>query len=256
MRPLLKLGTIILTSSMLVACSSSDDDSNEDGANDTPTEQAPPVDAAAQAQFEVTITNLTNAQPLSPAAIIFHQNEFNSFIDGETASPALELLAEGGDNADVLAEAQAASQHIASESTDGPVPPRTISSPVTLSVPTDNLSDLRLSVITMLVHTNDGFTGTNATDISNMNVGDSQVLTGPTWDAGTEINDELGSNLPGPDFGGEGFNAARDDLVDRVRIHQSVVTSESAEFGLPTSSLQDRHRFLNPTSRITITRTE
>ncbi len=187
---------------------------------------------------------------------MFHQNGFNSFIDGETASLALELLAEGGDNADVLSEVQAASQHIASGSTAGPVPPRAISDPVTLSVPADNLTDLRVSVISMLVHTNDGFTGANATNISNMAVGDSRVITGPTWDSGTEVNDESGSSMPGPDFGGEGFNPARDDRLDLVRFHQSVVTNESAEFGLATSSLQDRHRFLNPTSRITITRVQ
>lgn len=62
--------------------------------------------------------------------------------------------------------------------------------------------------------------------------------------------------MPGPDFGGEGFNAARDDIIDRVRFHQSVVTSVSTESGLATSDLLERHRFLNPSSRIVVTRTQ
>ena len=108
----------------------------------------------------------------------------------------------------------------------------------------------------MLVHTNDGFSGANANNVSNMEVGESITFIGPTWDSGTEANDELGASMPGPDFGGEGFNANRDDPIDRVRFHQGVVTSASVESGFAESSLEERHRFDNPTTGITITRTE
>ncbi len=63
-------------------------------------------------------------------------------------------------------------------------------------------------------------------------------------------------NMPGPDFGGEGFNPARDDLFDRVHFNQGAVTSASVESGLATSSLEERHRFDNPSTRIAITRTQ
>lgn len=255
MKPILKFGALALASSLLAACSSSDDNSvAPPDVPDAPGTPAVPPAADQDAMFEVTVTNLTNAQPLSPVAVMFHQSGFNSFIDGETASPALELLAEGGNNADVLSEVQAAAEHIASGSTEGPVPPQAISPAVTLTVPADSLTDMRLSIISMLVRTNDAFTGANGADISNMSVGDTRTMTGPTWDSGTEANTETAVTIPGPGFGGEGFNAARDDILDVVRFHGGVVTNESTDFGLATSDLEEVHRFLNPTSRIVVTR--
>lgn len=268
MKDLTQISTIravllVLCLLILTACGGNNGNGNndDDGANgDTSGDggdgnQTPPAEVS-DATFEVTITNLTRAQPMSPVAIMLHQTGFNSFTDGQPASPGLELLAEGGDNTDVLAEVEARDEHLASGSTDGPIPPATIGDPVNLTFPSDQLEDMRISVITMLVHTNDAFSGVNAVDISNMEVGDTIALTGPTWDAGTEINDELGANLPGPDFGGEGFNGARDDLFDRVRFHQGVVTNTSLESGLADSSLEERHRFDNPTTKIVVSRIE
>ncbi|MEM6985134.1 MAG: spondin domain-containing protein [Pseudomonadota bacterium] len=235
-----------IASTLLVACSDSNNDNN--------TVTDPVVPPTTDAQFDVSVTNLTFAQPFSPVAVMLHRSGFNSFVDGQSASTEIERLAEGGDNSSLLATAQATPAHIASVSTAGPVPPQSRSATLTLDVPVADLSDLRLSVVSMLVHTNDGITGTNAFDLSNMSVGDSRSISGPTWDSGTEANTETGATLPGPDFGGEGFNPVRDDLIDSVRIHAGVVTSASATFGLPSSNLVERHRFLNPTSRIVVTR--
>ncbi|MEM7564394.1 MAG: spondin domain-containing protein, partial [Pseudomonadota bacterium] len=234
----IKIGAIALTAMALGACGSSDSDDDEIVLQD--------------AEFEVRVINLTQAQPISPVAIMLHNSGFNSFIDGETASPALELLAEGGDNSDILGEVQAASQHVDSASTAGAVMPFTSSATVSLTVPASELNDLRLSTIGMLILTNDAFTGTNASNISGMSVGDSISINGPTWDSGTESNTETAASIPG--LAGEGFNVARDDIIDRVRFHQGVVTSASSDFGLASSSLNETHRFLNPSSRIVVTR--
>ena len=207
----IKFGAIALSAALLAAC----------GSNNSPT----PV--VQDAQFEVRLVNLTNAQTMSPVAMIMHNAGFNNFVDGETASIAVEMLAEGGSNAQVLSEAQAATAHIASASTTGPVPPGTSSTTLDFAIPTAQVSDLRLSVMTMLIRTNDGFTGLNATNISNM-----------------------------PGTGGEGFNATRNDRIDLVRFHNGVVTNASPEFGLATSDLVEADRFLNPTSRIVVTRTQ
>ena len=238
MNRLFKLGTAAVALAVIAAC----DDNNS-------------TTVSSDAQFEVTVTNLTLAQPLSPAAVILHRSGYHSFVDGESASNDIEELAEGGDNSGLLASAQAASQYVASASTAGPVPPQSRSDSVTLDVPTAELSDLRVSVVTMLVHTNDAITGANAFDLSDMAVGERRIVVGPSWDSGTEANTETQATMPGPDFGGEGFNAVRDDTIDSVRIHAGVVTSASTAFGLATSNLEDRHRFLNPTSRIAISRT-
>ncbi len=240
----------------LAACSSSND-------ND-PVEPVLPVDPpvvvtpppVADAVFNVQITNLTNAQPLSPVGIVFHAQGFNAFVDGDPASLGIEQLAEGGSNAELLAEAQAATEYLVSASTDGPVPPRSISDVVELRFPSDQLDTARLSLATMLVHTNDAFSALNAVNISNMEAGDTLEFFGPTWDSGTEANDELGINMPGPDFGGEGFNSVRNDIFDRVHFHQGVVTNVSVESGLATADLVERHRFDNSTTKVIVTRTE
>lgn len=251
MKQLIKFGALALASSLLVACSSDDDG---DALTELPSTELP--GDSQEALFEIRVTNLTNAQPLSPVAVMLHQSGFSSFVDGESASLALELLAEGGDNADVLSEVQAATQHLASASTEGPVPPQSISPLVSLSVAAEDMADVRLSVISMLVRTNDAFTGVNAADLSAMAVGDTLSMNGPTWDSGTEDNTETAATIPGPGFDGEGFNVARDDRLDVVRFHGGVVTNESAEFGLPTSDLDDQHRFLNPASRVVVTRVQ
>ena len=40
---------------------------------------------------------------------------------------------------------------------------------------------------------------------------------------GTEANTETAATIPG--LGGEGTNLTRDDIIDRVRFHQGVVTN-------------------------------
>lgn len=235
----LKIGSIVLSTMVLAACGGGSSNDNDF--------VAPVVDA----QFEITTTNLTNAQIMSPVAVVMHNSGFNNFIDGEPASVAVEILAEGGDNSQLLSEAAAAEQYIASGSA-GPVLPSSIGDVLTLDVPAAELSDLRLSVMSMLIRTNDAFTGLNASNISDMAVGSSRTFIAPSWDAGTEFDDEAGVNIPGA--GGEGFNGTRNDRIDLVRFHNGVVTNASPEFGLPSSDLTEADRFLNPTSRIVVRR--
>jgi hypothetical protein len=218
------------------------------------------------AVFTVQLTNLTYSQPFSPAAIVLHEPGYNAFIDGEPASVALEQLAEGGNPAELMAEALAATQYLDAVTTDGATPPRSKGSVSTLLVPLLDIDNLRISFTTMLVDTNDAFTGLNATDISNMAVGQTMSFMAPTWDSGTEANTETASTMPGPAAGAAGgggasagFDAARDDLFDLVHFHRGVLTNANADDaskeGLSTSVLTEADRWDNPTSRIVITRT-
>ena len=214
----------------------------------------------------VQVTNLTYSQPFSPAAIVLHEPGYNIFIDGERASVALEQLAESGNPSDVINEATAAAQYLDAIASDGATAPRSIGNESTLVVPVLDIDNLRISLTTMLVDTNDAFTGLNAADISNMGVGESVSFMAPSWDAGTEANTETASTIPGPAAaaaggGGAsaGFDAARDDLFDRVHFHPGAVTNANADDaskeGLSTSILTEADRWDNPTSRIVITRT-
>ena len=226
---------ILALSAGLAACG--DSDNNE-------VEVTDPVMPVMSYEFTVQVTNLTNAQPLSPIAAIAH-SEGMLWQIGEPASAALELMAEGGDNSELLATDFA----MASSSAESPLPP---GEQVTLMLSTEQLDSLKISLATMLVNTNDAFTGLNAIDVSSLAVNESLSRTSFAYDAGTEANSEALGTIPGPADSGEGYNEMRDD-INRVAMHPSVVSQHD---GLTNSVLTSQHKFDNPVARITITRTQ
>ena len=205
--------------------------------------------AAVEAQYMVTATSLTNNQPLSPLAIVIHNEGYDGWEPGISATDGLEVLAESGDPADFLGEADGNAVVVDTEAGSGVVLPGSSDS-VTLTV--THSSGLRFTGATMLVNTNDAFTGVNAGRIGDLAVGESKTFFSQPWDAGTEGNIETAATIPGPAGGGEGFNLARDDQ-DFVAAHQGVVTLDD---GLATSVLDESHRFLGPVARFVVTRTQ
>ncbi|NNC65679.1 MAG: hypothetical protein HKN84_12905 [Gammaproteobacteria bacterium] len=200
--------------------------------------------------FEVTTTNLTNAQPLSPAAVIAHQSGYSVFEIGTPATIGLEVLAEDGTTSALIAGARASAAVVATATGAAPIGPAG-SETIAIDVPTSELSGLTLSTSMMLVNTNDAITGINGVDVSSLAVGDSVTLRSIAYDAGTEANTEAAVHIPGPAGGGEGFNGARDDVADRVAMHSGVVSQDD---GKPTSDLTGQHRFDNPVAAIRIER--
>jgi hypothetical protein len=202
------------------------------------------------ASFDVTVTNLTNGQPLSPVAVIAHQDAFAVLTIGAAATAGLETLAEGGDNSALIAEATADAAVMATASgaaAIGPAGTETIS----IEVLESELPGLLLSVSSMLVNTNDAITGINGASVADLAAGESLSWRSIAYDAGTEANTESAAHIPGPAGGGEGFNAARDDIADRVAMHTGVVSQDD---GFATSGLTGQHRFDNPVAQITVER--
>lgn len=229
-----------MVSSMLLilsACSDSD--------NDLPEVTPPPTPEPVIYSFEVSVTNLTYAQPLSPIAVVLH-DEGNLFSLGETASEALEIMAEGGDNSELLALSVA----LATGSSEDVLMPGTSTM---VEVMIEDMMPSNISLATMLVNTNDAFTGVNARSIADLAVGESISLLTSSYDAGTEANSEMMGTIPGQADGGEGYNAERDDVLDMVTMHSGVV---SVDDGLTSSVLTQAHKFDNPTMRVVITRTQ
>lgn len=212
----------------------------------------PPPPPPAMASFEVTVTNLTNAQPLSPVAVIAHQSGYTFFTVGSPATAGLEQMAEGGDNAVLIAEADADAMVMVTGSGAAPIGPAG-SETVTVELLDSARPGLRLSIATMLVNTNDAFTGLNSMLVENMAVGDVISVRGIAYDAGTEADSEQAATIPGPAGGGEGFNATRDDQTDQVTMHAGVVSSDD---GFATSDLTEQHRFDNPVMQVRIERTD
>jgi hypothetical protein len=232
---ILKTAALPVMALSLVACSDNDDD---------------PVTK----EFQVSIINLSQAQPLSPVAAVLHQDEFAAWQLSQPASNGLEVLAEGGDNSDFLTEAQAnETQYLTHVSSEGVLLPGVSTS---LSLSSDHEGTVELTLATMLVNTNDAFAGVTGVDLTDLTVGETARYNLPVYDAGTEFNSEESGTIPGPADGGEGYNAERDDIADQVTRHPGVV-SEGVDGGLdenPLSTLQENHRFDAPIARIVVTR--
>ena len=226
----IRLASVALCSSLLLTACGGDDD---------------------MATFELTVTNITSAQPFSPLTAIAAADEFQIFQLDEPASEALEQIAEGGDNSLLLANAEDDEQVFGTASGMGAVMPG-MSETLTLSIPVEDLDNAYLSAVTMLVNTNDAITALHDIALSSLAVGDSQRIMTRAYDAGTEANSEAAGTIPGPADGGEGFNAERDD-TGSVRVHPGVISMAG---GKADSVLSAVHRFDNPVAMFSLTRIE
>ncbi len=237
--------SIAVASLFLAACGS--------GSNIPPAAPLPPPPPPPPtASFDVTVTNLTNAQPLSPIAVIAHLSGYDLFTVGSSVTVGFEDMAEGGDNMALLAEADADADSRDTGTGMAPIGPAG-SETVTLTVFDSARPGLLISVGTMLVNTNDAFTGLDGAAIESMAVGDVLSFRTVAYDAGTEADTEQAIHIPGPAGGGEGFNADRDDQADLVTMHSGIVSQDD---GFATSDLTEQHRFDNPTAMVRIVRTQ
>ncbi len=222
-------GKTLLFGSLIIALSACSDSDDDDMSMDNQ-------------MYRIKITNLTNAQPLSPPVAMLHNASFSFWEIGEAASVALETMAEGGDGS-VLLALQADNPQHADTATLGP------GSSTEFTLEMGNHTDNLLSVAGMLVNTNDAFSGINAISLDELEPGQQMTFFSYTYDAGTEMNTESAGTIPGPADGGEGFNAARDDVTSVVTFHSGVV---SVDDNHATSTLSGVDKFDNPTLRIEV----
>ncbi len=230
------LTLIIALALTLSACNHNDSDSDDPVVPPTP-----PPSPPAEYSYTITVTNLTYAQPLSPLGVILH-TESKMWMVGSPASVALEKLAEGGDTTDFLSDSNA----LATSSGVGMILPGSAN---TVEISTTDRNATFFTAATMLVNTNDAFSGLTGIDISTMALDDKKSWNLNVYDAGTESNSETMETLPS---NGTGFDATRDD-VDFVGYHSGVVSQDD---GLSSSFLTQAHRFDNPAIKLTITRTK
>ena len=150
--------------------------------------------------FEVTVFNITKSQNFTPILLATHHGSVSLFTSGRAASTELEILAEGGDTMPLRELLDSNPDVLMTVSTDGLLLP---GQSVTVEIQAD-VHFNRLSIISMLIPTNDTFVGLRSMKLLPLR---STLLTLPAYDSGTELNDELCANIPGPDCGGEGYNA-------------------------------------------------
>ena len=213
----------------------------------TSTTGTTPSAPVLKSSYKVTFKNLTYAQPMAPMVVAYHSKEVSIFEVGQSAGLGLEKLAEGGDNSALLAELSENTSVVSNIGGTGLILP---SKSDTVSI--EGEPSECISVVAMLVNTNDAFAGVDCLDVSSLERGKSIMVALPTYDAGTEANSETGASIPGPAAGGEGFNASRDDR-DFVSVHSGAVTKDD---GLTTSALTQANKWDNPAASVMVERIE
>jgi len=150
---------------------------------------------ATNKTFQITVTNLTKGQVFSPVLMVSHNRRVALFELGEPASDGLAQLAEGGATRPII-DAVADNRNVFGTAvSDGPVPP---GQSVTIELSSKFAS--RISLASMLVNTNDAFVALNSVYAPRSYV----KHFARAYDAGSEENDELCVNIPGPLCAGQG----------------------------------------------------
>ncbi len=163
---------------------------------------AAPAGGTDLATYEVTITDLTGGQPLTPPVIATHNGGIHIFQVGRPASFEVKEIAENG-NLAPLASALGADGRVFDVEAGGfpLVPPGlpgsgSLPDSVTLTI-AGTSSAKYISLESMLICTNDGFTGLDRVRLPN-GVGDSVTLLTNAYDAGTEVNTEEFADIVPP----------------------------------------------------------
>ncbi len=188
--------------------------------------------------YRVTIENLTppGSQPLSPAGVVVHGPHADVWSVGQPATAAVAAIAEdAGVPIFVDTYAQTPGVSHAAVGGGGAIPPGASD-----SFEFEARPGQRLSLVSMLVNTNDAFTGLDAIVLGRP----SQQFEVGAYDAGTEANNEDPAFIPGPVGGNPGV---RDPEGDVIRPHGGIV-------GLPGGIDPAIYGWDDPVARITVER--
>lgn len=214
--------------------------------------------SANAVDFEVEISNLTHGITFTPFLAAAHTEGNNLFRSGEPASANLQAMAEGGDISGLVADVNNLGATVVANPAEGLLAP---ANSVSFNMNTDGTNNTQLSIVAMLLPTNDGFAGLNAITIPT-DPG-TYVYYVNAYDAGTEANDEIVNGggapgtpgipaAPGGQAGTGGTGAATADNNSSVHIHRGSLGDTNPDGG--ASDLDSRvHRWLNPVVRVTLT---
>lgn len=216
----------------------------------------PESSAAKTKMYEVTITNLTPGQPITPPLLVTHAKDTGFFTVGEMANNGIQQLAENG-NPDPLVEMLQGKSGIV-DIVQGTVPLVPANDPgntglshsETFVVSTEG--NMRyLSFASMLVCTNDGFAGIDTVKLpvkqttvyaeaydarTEMNTEDFADMVPPCQDAIGVSSDDEGTGASNPEIGEDGV----------IIPHPGILGGEDL--------LENVHAWGNPVVKIDIVR--
>ena len=208
--------------------------------------------AVNAAEITVSVTNLTHGMYFTPLLVTAHTAEASLFKVGEVSSPELQAMAEGGDISGLVTLTESIGAVNQVNPAAGPLAPGASTPMVDLSTG-DNT---QLSVVSMLLPTNDAFLGLNSWTIPT--TPGVYTLDVNAYDSGTEANNEIiggdAANTPAPPFvttGGTGATGVMAEVEGFVHVHRGSLGDSDLAGG--ESDFDNRvHRWLNPVARVTV----
>lgn len=207
--------------------------------------------------YRVTIDNLASGQPLSPPVAATHQRGMHIFRIGHLASAELEAIAEDGNQGPMFNLLSGLAGVTDAVDVGRPLTPRgkvvgDFTDSVTFEImgrPGD-----RFSLATMLICTNDGFTGL---DSMRLPARGSFVFPLIGFDAGTEDNTELSGDIVDPcsalgPLALAGDPNGNEDAAVDSSPHHPILPHRGILGGGDLSAAD--HGWREPVARVTITR--
>ncbi len=209
---------------------------------------------AGQAYYRVTVYNLSSGQPLTPPVTAVHRTSISLFEVGSPASFEVQSIAENG-NIGPLVDFASTSMHVKDASvTTGPTIPPILPGEMVEYEVMGQQGAKYISFVSMLICTNDGFTGANSIRLPK-SIGDNATSMLYGYDAGTEVNTEMFEDLVPPcgmltgvDQMGLGTGMSNPDLAEGGVITMHPGISGDADLQV------DPHNFDGPVAQIMIER--
>ena len=206
--------------------------------------------------LDITVTNLTHGNHFTPLLFAAHDSSQHLFQPGVAATSSLQAMAEGGDISFLNTDMISVGADVNANPAGGlMMPGQTVQFTMTTQK-----TNTQLSVVAMILPTNDGFVGLESLTLPTKRGRYEYYLN--AYDAGTEINDEIinGGGTPGVQgipadpLGLGGVNAtgvAISENNQTVHIHRGLVGDTDATGG--ASDVDSRvHRWLNPIAHLMI----
>jgi len=206
--------------------------------------------------YKVTITNLTAGQPFTPPVLVTHTRRTSIFTVGEPSSKQIQAIAENGNNMPLLEALDDDTQvrHVV-EGTAPLVPANDpggtgMASSATFKITTHGRARF-LSFASMLICTNDGFTGLDSIKLPNHR----KTVYSVAYDARSETNTENFADMVPPCQGliGVSSDAPGTGMSNPTLAEKGIVIPHAGING-GFDLLPEVHGWSDPVAKIEIER--
>mgnify|MGYP003627913340 CR=1 FL=1 len=207
--------------------------------------------------IDVKVTNLTQGMYFTPLLITAHADTTDLFEIGDSASADIQAMAEGADVSGLVTLADSVGAVSSENPASGVLAPAASTMVTNMATGAND----RLSIVAMLLPTNDGFVGLDSWKIPE--TAGTYTLYLNAYDAGTEANDELVNGggtpgvagipaNPGANGGANGTGVTTTESNQMIHIHRGNIGDTDLTGGI--SDVDSRiHRWLNPVAKVTVT---